>query len=200
MTFFSRLGLRTIDFSENAHGSPLPEVHVESKQPFTVAAKTKPFNSLEFKSMYHFVCEIFVATGDSWPQCTLTFDEDGDIIIKGFKCPDCVGKTCTHCQLDHLDDHECEECEKEHLDDHKCLPCTKDHLGDHVCVVCTKPHLDLQWSETIITLKESAGYTGRYYVNEKHNVLRFEVSTGQWFQSSFPNQPQLSVGKFYILL
>jgi len=200
MTFFSRLGLRTIDFSENAHGSPFVAEQKQIKQTFTVATKTKPFNSLEFKSMYHFVCEVFVATGDAWPQCTLTFDADGDIIIRGFKCPDCDGDSCTHCQLDHLDDHECNECEEEHLVNHVCAVCTKQHIDEYIRTECDKPHLELKWSETTITLKEPAGYIGRYYINNNHEVLRFKVSAGKWVQSSFPNQPQLEIGKFYILI
>jgi len=137
MSFFDSLGLKAIDFSENAHGRPESSPHGdEAPAPKTKlivhdhgalgALASSSFGARAFARDDFKSFKFFIFNGTTYEKTKMVlFEAPGKIAVAG------VAIT-TECTRVHLDNHQCSACTKEHLGDHTCV-CQLPHLGDHVC-------------------------------------------------------------------
>jgi len=137
MSFFDSIGLRAVDFSENAHGrpessrygddAPAPKTkllvydHGLASTPVSSSFGARAFIREDFKSF-----KFFIFNGTTYEKTKMVlFEAPKKIAVAGVAIS-------TECTREHLDNHCCNVCTKEHLSDHACV-CQLPHLNDHVC-------------------------------------------------------------------
>lgn len=108
MSFLSRLGFTAVGSFELS-----PIVVTEEKpagKPELVYKHPKIGITLaEFNARYFFIRpRVFVDHESGYIRTKLHIDDENDIIIDDYDCPDCTDDGgCSHCERDHLDTHEC---------------------------------------------------------------------------------------------
>jgi hypothetical protein len=111
--------------------------------------------------------------------------------VEGYVVPVTIG--IPECPKNHLEDHQC-ACSGAHTDDHICKKCDKEHLLDHKC-------FGLQFLQTTSFSNDNPDtLVGKYIVGDDYKLWRFKKSTGTWVAATFPKQPNLMIGKYYVLV
>lgn len=140
-------------------------------------------------------------TGDQ-SQWSTSIDDDVEGIVYPIKID-----FKQECPAEHLDNHICANCElsqnlqcdKSHMEDHQCQACDLDHVKDHTCLPCDHPHFELNFQLSTAYTSDVKSYVGKYWIRPDHMVMRYKLSIRDWVPSSFGLQPQLNVGKIYVL-